>query len=72
MLGSPDLSLLRFLRLGEIKATAITTLHTLPPLLVLLVTVVDLILFLWERNFRRPRKHHHRDLFHSLKRPPWA
>lgn len=46
VLGSPDLSFLRFLCLEEMNATITTILHALSPLLVLLVTVVDLILLL--------------------------
>lgn len=56
MLGSPDLSLLRFLCLEGLKATLNTILYALPRLLVLLFTVVDLILFLLESNFRRTGK----------------
>ena len=64
MLGSPDLSLLRFLCLEEMKATITTILNALPPLLVLLFIVVDLTLLLQESNFRRTGKYHHQDLLH--------
>lgn len=46
MLGSSDLNPLRFLSLEEMKATIITEIYALSPLLVCFVTVVDLILLL--------------------------